>query len=170
MTRTTRAEQLDLCLSMGASVDLQQDIARTEAYARDVADENARLTAANAKLEQHIAALKKDKQAWERSYKRLKTERDQIYEARLTDTEHPLHQECTQLREEVDSLRSKLYQRVWAELEGMRRQPVSIDKQALTRLLTLCHPDKWSHPEASALTLAHEVSVLVTKMRGEVQA
>ena len=137
MTRSSRpAEQLPLQLSIEASVTLADQAETWKAYARELEAKLDSATQAQAPLEAKLDGLKKDKKAWERSYKRLKAERDQIYQARLGDADHPLHLECQQLREEVDSLRSKLYQRVWQELEAMR-SPGCLGKADLTKLLAL---------------------------------
>lgn len=122
------------------------------------------LAAENEQLRQRIARLQKDNRSWERSSQRLREERDQIYQARLSDVEHPLYQECKRLRQEVDALRLSLRQQVWRALSGPHGGD-SVTRDTLTKLLVLAHPDKWSHPEASALTLAHELTVCINEMR-----
>jgi hypothetical protein len=120
------------------------------------------------KLQAQVDRLKKDNRSWERSYKRLKEERDQLYQTRLSDDNHPLYEECKRLRLEVNALRDSLRDQVWREL-GMSSRG-SVSREALTRLLRLCHPDRWSQGQP-ATELAHEITVQLNQLRerGEVQ-
>ena len=100
-----------------------------------------RLAEKNAKLEAQVERLKKENRSWERSYKRLKAERDAISQARLGDADHPLHTECQRLTKEVDDLRATLRQWVERELPWLQRglAPGGLSKDALPKLLLLAH-------------------------------
>lgn len=119
----------------------------------------------NLKLEQQNARLKKELAQKEKTYQRLIDERNQLLAVKLGDETHPLCREKKRLKHEVDHLRQILRQELMGTLHGRNG---SLGKDALTKLGALCHPDKWSHPDASALVLTHEVTVMVNKWRDRV--
>jgi hypothetical protein len=164
MKRTTPSSQLSLRLSVEASVDLTHQIQAAQWRLEEVEAECLAQQQALAKLEARYAKVKKLQAYWERRAKQAEIERDRLYQVRLEDAAHPLHTECQRLTREVDDLRRTLRQWVERTLGAPER---GAGKDVLTRLLVVAHPDKWSHPEASALTLAHEISVAINQLRAQ---
>jgi hypothetical protein len=167
MKRSFRpAAQLDLRLSVTASVDLAQQLQSAQWHIEQLQAELLAQHQALAKLDARYAKGKKLQAYWERRAKAAEAERDRIYQTRLEDADHPLHRECRRLTKEVDDLRRTLRQ--WVErCIAEHRGDGAPTHEGLTKLLVLCHPAQWSHPEASALALAHEATVAINKMRAQ---
>jgi hypothetical protein len=161
------AQQLALRLSVEASADLQHQIEVAQWRIEELEAERFAHQQALAKLEARYARSKKLATYWQRRATTAEAERDRLYQTRLEDTDHPLHTECERLTREVDDLRRTLRQ--WVEQTLAGRTGAGVGKEALTQLLVLAHPDRWAQGQA-ATELAHELSVVINKMREEATA
>jgi DNA repair ATPase RecN len=167
MKRPARpAAQLDLHLSVEASVDLTHQIQAAQWRIEELEAECLAHQQALAKLDARLTKLKKLQAYWERRAKEAEAARDALYQTRLGDADHPLHTECRRLTKEVDGLRQTLRQ--WAERCIAERRGAggtgAPTHEDLTRLLVLAHPDQWSQGQP-ATELAHELAVAINKMR-----
>lgn len=93
----------------------------------------------NTKLTAKVARLKADKAKLERDYQRLIDQHNTLIIA------------------------------IQKAAVGAPADPGPLDKGALTTLLTLVHPDRWSQGQP-ATELAHELTVYINEMRGRAQA
>jgi hypothetical protein len=155
------AQQLPLCLSVEASVDLARQIEAAQWRLEELEAELLARQEALAKLEARHAKAKKLQAYWERRAKQAEAERDRLYQNKLDDMAHPLHTECQRLSREVDDLRRTLRQWVERTLGAPER---GAGNDILTKLLVVAHPDRWSQGQP-ATELAHELAIQINALR-----
>lgn len=115
----------------------------------------------NTKLQAQVARLKKELAEWKKWYEKLTADFNRLLEVKMSDEQHPLYYENKRLKHEVAQLRQTLL----AETRGsVHTRARGLGKEALTKLLTLCHPDRWSQGQP-ATALAHEMCVAINAMR-----
>jgi septal ring factor EnvC (AmiA/AmiB activator) len=141
MTRRQSPEQLDLPISLTEASRLQQELAQAEAYINDIQTERDNLKTQYARLSKAFNEIVQssgkriDEQS--RQISRLQTQCDFLYERLKTDT-RPSRAVPTPGHRWI--------------------------RDELTKLLAVCHPDKW-HGNPAAEELTKHVIVL----RGRVQ-
>lgn len=131
----------------------QLDLFGTKAQRQLQADnERLRTRLENAKAEHR--KLREERDRWRKSYQSLHKE------YKTLNTSHQMQQAMiTGLKLENTYLTSALKHTQYRE--------VPLTKADLTKLLALCHPDKWSQGQA-ATALAHEISVALNGWRDRI--
>lgn len=127
------------------------------------------LADANTKLQAQVARLTHELAAKERDYQRLLDQYNTLMLMALNDPKHPKYRENTDLKRQVAELDRLLSFWIQKAAAGVPAGPRPLDKGALTKLLTLAHPDRWAQGQP-ATALAHELSVAINAMRKGAQA
>lgn len=134
MRAKQQPHQLPLQISLADSARLQLDRDTWEAYARDQQDRANALAEENTKLREALKA---------EQTRMLDLERELIF---------------TQTLARTWEVQVQLWRRDSAQAPRATR-----DKDTLTQLLKLCHPDRWQNQPAEKL--AHELSVVLNDLR-----
>lgn len=132
----SRAQQLPLTFSVADSARLRLDCELADAYGREQHDRVLELAEENDTLSDALEAA----------------------EARVRDLEGALR--CAQTMVQAWRAQAQLLRRR-ADLPVSRSTP--LDKDTLTALLKLAHPDRWENQPAT--TLAHEISIVLNDLR-----
>jgi hypothetical protein len=125
------------------------------------------LQAEHATLTAEVMRLKSEVKKWQKYSRQRRLERDQALRVKRDDPTHPLAQAYHEARKEVEHLRTMLRNKFWEQMSWPGTRPQAPGRawtaDALKHLLTVAHPDKWSAGQ-SALDLAHEITVVLTRL------
>jgi hypothetical protein len=149
-------------MSKKAVVPMEQQSLVQERYATydTLQVEHATLTA-------EVRRLKDEVKKWQKYSRKRRLERDQALRVKRDDPTHPLAQAYYEARREAEQLRTMLRDKLWEQIGWPGTRPQAPGQawtaDALKHLLTVAHPDKWSAGQ-SALDLAHEITVVLTRL------